>query len=121
MYLLLGFIGLPVFANFKGGLGVLFSNTGGYLLGFLVYVMIVGSMVAKKQTFNWLLLANSLGALMQLLCGSLWLLVISDINLENALLIGTVPFLLPGAIKVILVCICAQIYYREFTKRSAKI
>ncbi len=113
VYLLLGFIGLPVFANFKGGLGVLFSNTGGYLLGFLVYVMIVGSMVAKKQTFNWLLLANSLGALMQLLCGSLWLLVISDINLENALL--------PGAIKVILVCICAQIYYREFTKRSAKI
>ncbi len=58
--------------------------------------MIVGSMVAKKQTFNWLFLANSLGALMQLLCGSLWLLVISDINLENALLIGTVPFLLPG-------------------------
>lgn len=83
--------------------------------------MIVGSMAAKKQTFNWLLLANSLGALMQLLCGSLWLLVISDINLENALLIGTVPFLLPGAIKVILVCLCAQIYYREFTKRSAKI
>ena len=121
VYLLLGFIGLPVFANFKGGLGVLFSNTGGYLLGFLVYVMIVGSMAAKKQTFIRLFLANSLGALMQLLCGSLWLLVISDINLENALLIGTVPFLLPGAIKVILVCICAQIYYREFTKRSAKI
>ena len=69
VYLLLGFIGLPVFANFKGGLGVLFSNTGGYLLGFLVYVMIVGSMVAKKQTFNWLLLAKSFGALLQLLCG----------------------------------------------------
>ncbi|WP_369944989.1 biotin transporter BioY [Ligilactobacillus animalis] len=121
VYLLLGFIGLPIFANFKGGLGVLFSNTGGYLLGFLVYVIVVGSLVAKKQTFGWLLVANSLGAIMQLLCGSLWLLVISDINLENALLLGTVPFLLPGAVKVILVCICAQIYYREFTKRSAKI
>lgn len=120
VYLLLGFIGLPIFANFKGGLGVLFSNTGGYLLGFLVYVIIVGSLVTKKQTFGWLLVANSLGALMQLLCGSLWLLVISDINLENALLLE-VPFLLPGAVKVILVCTCAQIYYREFTKRSARI
>ena len=35
-YLLLGAVGLPVFAGFKGGIGVLVNTTGGYLLGFLL-------------------------------------------------------------------------------------
>ena len=34
IYLLLGAIGLPVFAGFSGGLGMLFGTTGGYLIGF---------------------------------------------------------------------------------------
>ena len=36
VYLLLGAVGLPVFAGFKGGLGSLMGVTGGYLLGFCV-------------------------------------------------------------------------------------
>ena len=35
VYLLLGAVGLPVFAGFKGGLGALLGTTGGYILGFL--------------------------------------------------------------------------------------
>ena len=35
VYLLLGAVGLPVFAGFKGGLGSLMGVTGGYLLGFV--------------------------------------------------------------------------------------
>ena len=34
-FLLLGGVGLPVFASFGGGLGVLFGPTGGFLWGFL--------------------------------------------------------------------------------------
>ena len=35
VFLILGAIGLPVFANFGGGLGVLLGSTGGYLIGFI--------------------------------------------------------------------------------------
>ena len=35
LYLLLGAIGLPVFAGMQGGFGVLAGPTGGYLLSFL--------------------------------------------------------------------------------------
>ncbi len=45
-YLLLGAVGLPVFAGFKGGIGVLVNTTGGYLLGFLLIPLIY--LVAEK-------------------------------------------------------------------------
>ena len=39
-YLLLGAVGIPVFAGFKGGISVLVNTTGGYLLGFLLIPLI---------------------------------------------------------------------------------
>ena len=35
LYLLMGIVGLPVFAGFSGGLGVLLGSTGGYIIGFV--------------------------------------------------------------------------------------
>ena len=35
LYVLLGTIGIPIFANFSGGPGVLIGNTGGYIFGFI--------------------------------------------------------------------------------------
>ena len=35
VYLLLGLVGVPVFAGFSAGPGVLFGTTGGYLIGFV--------------------------------------------------------------------------------------
>ncbi len=42
LYLAEGAVGLPVFAEFKGGLPVLFGNTGGYLFGFVLAAAIAG-------------------------------------------------------------------------------
>ena len=39
VYLLLGAVGLPVFAGFQGGLGALLGATGGYLAGFLLTLL----------------------------------------------------------------------------------
>ncbi|MBR4943568.1 MAG: biotin transporter BioY, partial [Clostridia bacterium] len=41
-YLLLGFVGVPVFAGFAGGAGKILSPTGGYLVGFLPLAFSVG-------------------------------------------------------------------------------
>ena len=40
VYLLLGAVGLPVFAGFKGGLAALLGTTGGYILGFLLTALL---------------------------------------------------------------------------------
>ena len=45
LYILLGAVGVPVFSGFRGGIGVLLSNTGGYIIGFIplafIYWLIV--------------------------------------------------------------------------------
>lgn len=35
IYIVLGAVGVPVFAGFTGGIGILFGTTGGYIIGFL--------------------------------------------------------------------------------------
>ncbi|MDD7771112.1 biotin transporter BioY, partial [Suipraeoptans intestinalis] len=42
LYLALGAFGLPVFSGFSGGLAKLTGPTGGYLLGFLLFILISG-------------------------------------------------------------------------------
>ena len=54
LYLLLGLIGIPVFAGFSAGPGVLLGNTGGYLLGFLFSALLMWGMerFLGKLTLN---------------------------------------------------------------------
>ena len=42
VYLMLGFIGLPVFSGFMGGVQRLIGPTGGYLVGYIPCAMITG-------------------------------------------------------------------------------
>ena len=44
IYLLLGAIGVPVFAGFTGGIGIVLGTTGGYIIGFLFSGLIMWAM-----------------------------------------------------------------------------
>ena len=46
IYILLGLVGVPVFAGFKGGVGSLIGPTGGYIIGF-VFTALVYWLVTK--------------------------------------------------------------------------
>ncbi len=49
VYLLVGLVGFPVFAQFKGGLGTLISPTFGFLLSFILVAFITGLIIEKSR------------------------------------------------------------------------
>lgn len=97
VYILLGIIGLPVFAGGKAGLGTLLGPTGGYLLGFIAAAFVIGKLIEKKPDAGiaWLGTALLAGNLVIYACGVLQLSIIADLSLLKSILVGVVPFL-PG-------------------------
>lgn len=100
VYLLLGLIGLPVFAGGSAGFGVLFGPTGGFLIGFLFNAFVTGWLIEKRPfNFTWSILANIVGAFITLFFGTVWLKLSGGMDWSTALMAGFVPFILPGIIK----------------------
>ena len=108
VYLLLGAIGVPVFAGFQGGIGALLGTTGGYLLGFLLSALIVWGMEARFGSKTGVFLLSAvLGMLLCYAFGTAWYLVVyartkGAISLATALGWCVVPFLIPDAVKIAL-------------------
>ena len=108
VYLLLGAIGVPVFAGFQGGIGALLGTTGGYLLGFLLTALIVWGMEARCGSKTGVFRLSAVrGMLVCYAFGTAWYLVVyartkGAISLATALGWCVVPFLIPDAVKIAL-------------------
>ena len=61
LYLLLGAIGLPVFAGGSGGFQALVGPNAGYLWFYLFYALITASLTSKNSSFLTIFLSNLLG------------------------------------------------------------
>lgn len=95
-YLLLGILGLPIFAGAGSGLFYLFGPTGGYLVGFVLAALYVGKFIKFCQNNLFSILGILfLGDLIILVSGTVWLKFILRYPLPKLLFIGFLPFL-PG-------------------------
>ena len=50
VYLLMGAVGLPVFAGFSGGFGILLGTTGGYLVSYVLVGLLYWLITARFGT-----------------------------------------------------------------------
>ena len=104
-YLLLGAVGVPVFAEFTGGPGILFGVTGGYLLGFLVMAVLYWGAEALLGEALWVRITSLiLGLLVCYAFGTAWFVLLYNrsheaIGIWEALGMCVFPFILPDAIK----------------------
>jgi len=110
IYLLLGLIGLPVFAGGESGPGVLVGPTGGYLLGFVVAAYLTGR-IAEGERFSSLIrmILGSLSGLVPIyLFGEIGLWVWLRSSLPVLLMFGVIPFLPADVIKAIMAAYIAS-------------
>ena len=114
VYLLLGAVGLPVFAGFKGGLGSLMGVTGGYLLGFVFSALAVGLITRFfSRSFPVLIVSMIVGLVLCYAFGSAWFQILY-IRTKGAITTGAVlsacviPYLIPDAIKIALAAVLVR-------------
>lgn len=106
IYLLLGALGLPVFAGFSSGFHVLIGPTGGYLWGIPLYLMTTSSLLKTKprktiQTF----LANLLGDSLLFIAGFIGLQYFAKLDFNTAIRVGILPFIIPDLLKLAFISI----------------
>ena len=96
LYLLIGFIGVPVFSGFTGGPAKLLGPTGGYLAGFILLVWIGGLVIDRWPSHMGLCLAGMLlGTAVCYLFGTFWLARQAAMSFSAAVAAGVIPFI-PG-------------------------
>ena len=109
IYIILGIIGLPVFAGGKGGIGVLIGPTGGYLIGFVVASYVIGRLIEMKERagFIWMACSMCVGLVVIYLLGVTQLSIVAKLTLKKAITVGVLPFLIGDALKIILATLIA--------------
>ncbi len=109
VYLLIGLVGLPVFAGGTSGIGKLFGPTGGYLLGYLPAVFVtavISNALGKKLISD--IIAMVMGSLIVYAAGVPWLKVVTAMSLDKALAVGMYPFLIGDILKIIAAAFIAR-------------
>lgn len=108
VYAVLGCCGLPVFANFMSGPGVLFGKTGGYVLGYIVCAVIVGLVSERFRGYFQLCGGMVLGTLACYLFGTIWFLIVTGLPLSVALGYCVLPFLPGDVLKIVLAALLTK-------------
>lgn len=104
LYILLGCVGLPVFAGFSAGAGVLAGPTGGFIAGYVLCAAICGLSARSAHAP-----AASAGRRVVLMCGGLlacygcglaWFMISSGSTLGAGFVACVLPFLPGDAVKI---------------------
>ena len=108
IYILLGAISIPVFANFSGGFGVILGTTGGYIVGFLFSALVMWGMekiLGRKPVIQ--VISMVVGLLVCYAFGTAWFMVVyarqaGAVGLGTVLGWCVVPFIIPDLVKIAL-------------------
>ena len=117
LYILIGFIGIPVFAGFTSGVGKLFGPTGGYIVGYIFLALIAGFFIDHfKRKIPFIIIGMVLGTAVCYAFGTLWLAVQLNMTYFAALAIGVIPYIPFDLLKMAIAIAVGIPAYRAVSK-----
>lgn len=101
IYVLIGFIGIPVFSGFSSGPSKLLGPTGGYIVGYLFMAIIAGFFIDRFINKWYLCFAGMvIGAAADYTLGTIWLAHQAHMSASAALAAGVIPFIPGDLVKI---------------------
>ncbi len=103
LYVALGAVGLPFYADGASGWEVATGATGGYLVGFILSAAIVGALAERRQDRSVLTSVPAMlgGTALIYLTGVSWLAHSLGVDATTALELGLTPFVIGDAVKLV--------------------
>ena len=94
VYLALGAAGMPVFSGYQGGLGKLAGPTGGYLVGFVLMILLSGLVMERARGNLPITMAGmAVGTAVAYLFGTVWFVLVMECQVWYALTVCVFPFI----------------------------
>lgn len=109
VYLMLGIVGIPVFAGFQGGIGHILGVTGGFLIGFIIAATIIGIFINKNSGFIRMFLFMLLALIGCYIFGISWLIITSSTLEANTFSVIATSFLSLFLIDIIKILLAALV------------
>jgi biotin transport system substrate-specific component len=73
VYMLVGLVGVPVFADFTGGLTTIIKPTFGFIVSYILVAYIIGKLVEKKKSLPVFIIAALIGMVVNYFLGTNWM------------------------------------------------
>ena len=130
IYILIGAIGVPVFAGWTGGIGAIMGMTGGFLVSFPLIALFTGlgdeigvrlsasagARGRKVISCVSLLIGVLVGYVVNYAVGSVWFMAVAQANLTTALTACVIPFIPTSILKAVLVLILGPVLKHSLEK-----
>lgn len=108
-YIIIGAVGVPIFAGGTGGLAHLAGPTGGYFIGYIaaftVYSLLKGS---QRNAWRYIVIGCFIALPILYFCGMVGLMLQLHIGWEKAFYIGVLPFIVFDIVKAIVASVLAS-------------
>ena len=108
LYLLLGFLGFPVFAGGAGGASHFLGPTAGFLLFFPFRAWITSLFTNAKSSIFTIFLANLLSSALLFVSGAIGFMLVTHTDLQKAFALVVAPFILADLIKLVIITITSK-------------
>ncbi len=108
IYVLLGVIGLPVFAKFNGGINALFMHTGGFIISFPIMAYVAGKCSEMSNNKLMIYLGCIIGVVINFAVGCGYFMFITKYDLITAMSYTVMPFIVTTIVQIILAVVLSE-------------